>query len=217
MEIESKAAGRALADGPERASQGKRVQVWDPFVRAAHWLIVLLVSALVVSGFAGDQENHMALGIDILVLVLGRLLWGFVGDTHARFSSFVTGPGTAVNYLLSIARGRPGRYLGHNPAGGWMAVMVLLTLLILGVSGLILQAELEYEGWFVGYLALSDEAVARVLAAHQLAVWTLLTLIPLHLIGVIVASFQHRENLVGAMFTGYKQQELPPTHHQEKM
>ena len=191
-----------------------KVRVWDPFVRASHWLVFLLVAVLLLTGFRGDQENHLALGIDILVIVLGRIAWGFVGEGHARFSDFVVGPRRFFHYAQSIVRGHPQRYLGHNPAGGWMVVFLLATLMVLACTGLVLQAELEFDGWLVGLLHLSDAAVLTLLHVHQLAVWTLLTLIPLHLIGVFLAGVQHKENLVVAMLNGEKairlyDQEIP--------
>lgn len=215
MDIQTKAEDvRVWSQSRRGVAPVLRIRVWDPFVRVAHWLVVLLVTALLWSGFSGDQEAHMALGVDVLILILGRFCWGYVGENHARFDSFVTGPRTAIVYLISIVRGHPRRFLGHNPAGGWMVVMLLSTLSVLTVSGLVLQAELEYEGWLVGFLALTDSTVSAVLTVHQLSLWALLSLIPLHLLGVIAASVQHRENLVAAMFSGYKS-EIPPSSPKE--
>lgn len=186
------------------------IRVWDPFVRISHWLVALLVTVLVGTGFSGNQDVHLPLGVDALVLVLARIGWGFVGDGYAHFRNFVRPPGEFLSYCLSIVRGHPARYLGHNPAGGWMVVLLLGTLLCLCGSGVFLQAELEYEGWLVGAFGASDQTVMAVLRFHQFALWALLSLVPLHLLGVALASRQHRENLVLAMFTGEK------SNHQSK-
>lgn len=195
---------RLYVAAPGVDDEEAKVRVWDPFVRASHWLVFLLVAALLLTGFRGDQENHLALGIDILVIVLGRVAWGFVGEGHARFSDFVVGPTRFYRYALSIIQGHPRRFLGHNPVGGWMVVTLLATLVVLACSGLVLQAELEFDGWLVGLLHLNDAAVLTLLHVHQVAVWTLVALIPLHLIGVFIAGVQHKENLVVAMLNGEK-------------
>jgi cytochrome b len=201
-----------LPDARSAAATTENLRVWDPLVRASHWIVVGLVVSLLLTGFTGDQDNHLALGVDVLVLVLVRIAWGFVDRGHAAFRNFVRTPRVVLDYGLSILRGNPERYLGHNPAGGWMVVALFLNLLALGLSGLFLQAELEYEGWLVGALGASDAAVLRMLWLHEAAVWSLLALIALHLVGVLVASRQHRENLVLAMITGDKPNLSP---HQE--
>lgn len=188
--------------------------MWDPLVRASHWIVLALVVTLLLTGFTGDQENHTALGIDVLVLVMVRMAWGLADSGNAAFRNFVRPPTEVIRYGLSIIHGHPTRYLGHNPAGGLMVVALFANLLALGISGAFLQAELEYEGWLVGLLSVTDETVMTVLAIHEFAVWTLLTLVPLHLLGVIVASRQHNENLVLAMITGDKP--IISTHQEKK-
>jgi cytochrome b len=182
-----------------------RVKVWDAFVRLFHWASALLVASLVLSAYVGLQEVHMTLGVDLLVLVAARLVWGIVGPAQARLAAFVTGPGVALRYLGEVLRGRARRYLGHNPAGGMMVVALLVDLAALAVTGLLLQATLEFDGPFVEWLLpAGDGFVAAVGSAHAVAAYALYLLVPLHLAGVAAASWQHRENLVWAMVTGYK-------------
>lgn len=183
----------------------REVRVWDGFVRVFHWSAVLLVVSLVLTAKLGWQDIHMTLGIDLLVLVVARLAWGVMDTGHARFANFVPGPYRALTYLRDIARGHPQRYLGHNPAGAMMVVALLSTLLGLLLTGLVLQATLEFEGPLVELLrGIDDSTVHRLLAVHRLLVDALYVLVPLHVAGVVLASVQHRENLVKAMITGRK-------------
>lgn len=194
-------------DGTNRgtATGSERIRVWDPFVRLFHWCNAILVASLIVSAHFGWQEIHMMLGIDLLVLVAARLLWGLVGPAHARLKSFVPHPLEAARNLRDILRGCAQRYIGHSPAGGLMVVALLAVLTVLLVTGLLLQATLEFEGPLVTWLsAASDNFESAVLSIHQASVYSLYALVPLHLAGVAVASLQHRENLVWAMVTGYK-------------
>lgn len=120
--------------------------VWDIFVRTFHWSLVI---AFVVSYVSGDelQSLHVASGYFILGLILMRLVWGFIGTRHARFSDFVRSPVAAFGYLKGLVsgddRGAGPRYEGHNPAGGLMVLVLLASILATGFSGLKI---LGYEG-----------------------------------------------------------------------
>jgi len=182
-----------------------QVKVWDPFVRLFHWGNALLVASLFVSARFGWQEVHMTLGVDLLVLVALRLVWGVIGPEHARLRGFVTGPRESLLNLRDILRGRARRYLGHSPAGGLMVVALLTLISSLLITGVLLQATLEFEGPLVEWLRFADDRlVSVVLGVHEASVNVLYVLVPLHLAGVAIASAQHRENLVRAMITGYK-------------
>jgi cytochrome b len=179
--------------------------VWDAFVRVFHWSAVALVVLLVLTAHTGMEDVHMELGVDFLVLLAGRLAWGVIGTAHARFAGFVVRPQAGLRYLGEVLRGRPRRYLGHNPAGGWMVIALLFTLSVALASGVILQATLEFEGLLAGLLvSASDAFVDSVRDVHRASVHALYGLVPLHLIGVLLASAQHRENLTWSMVTGYK-------------
>ena len=183
----------------------QRVRVWDGFVRIFHWSAVALVVLLVLTAHYGMEDVHMELGVDFLVLLAGRLAWGVIGTTHARFAGFVVPPQAGLRYLSEVLRGRPRRYIGHNPAGGWMVIALLFTLSVAHASGVILQATLEFEGPLAGLLiSASDAFVDWVREVHRASVHALYGLVPLHLIGVLLASAQHRENLTWSMVTGYK-------------
>jgi len=158
------------------------------------------------SAKAGHNELHALLGYFLTALIASRLLWGFYGSRHARFSDFVHSPATVARYLKAIVSGHPRRFLGHNPAGGIMVLALLVALLTISISGLIILAVIDFDGPLLGLLghALNDHQAYAVRELHALAVDTVLVMVALHLLGVILASFQHKENLVRAMITGDK-------------
>lgn len=175
------------ASPPGRPS---RILVWDVAVRAFHWCLVAGVAFAWLTGGSGSRFHELA-GSAVAALLIFRILWGLFGTNHARFSDFVASPGALLRYLGDILRNRARRHVGHNPAGGYMIVLLLLTLTTITVSG-----GMQLTGRFFG--------VAWVEMVHIYATNTLLALIPLHLVGVILSSWMHQENLIGAMVIGTK-------------
>jgi cytochrome b len=172
------------------------VRVWDPLVRFFHWSLVLSFAVAWLS--ANSWENvHAWAGYAAGGLIVLRIIWGFVGTPYARFAHFVRSPGATLAYLRAIATGSEARHIGHNPAGGAMIVA-----LILGMGGTALT----------GYLLTTDAFWGNEWMAH-LHHWSahgLIILVGVHLAGVALASYRHRENLVRAMIVGKKRGDLQP-------
>ncbi|HSY89384.1 MAG TPA: cytochrome b/b6 domain-containing protein [Verrucomicrobiae bacterium] len=166
-----------------------QVKVWDPVVRVFHWSLAAAVMLALISD--EDRGLHEAVGYLALALILIRLLWGFIGPRPARFSSFVQPPGAILAYLGDVARFRARRYLGHNPAGGAMILLLMATVATAAVSGWLSQTDRFF-------------AVAWVEDLHRASANLLIVLIVFHLIGVLLSSLMHGENLVRAMVTGRK-------------
>jgi cytochrome b len=167
------------------------VKVWDPFIRVFHWSLAIL---FLVAYATGDEIErlHIAAGYVIAGLVALRLVWGFVGPQHARFSSFVRPPRDILAYLRDIALLRAPRYLGHNPAGGAMVVALLVMLGGTCVTGFAMTTDAFWGARWI-------EEV------HEVCAHLTLGLVIVHVLGVLVASFEHNENLVKSMVTGRKQ------------
>lgn len=182
-------------------NDSKQVKVWDPLVRIFHWT---LVAAFGVCYFTQEEnyELHLWSGYIVLGAIVTRVLWGFIGTRYARFGNFVYSPANVIDYLRQLLRGTPKRYLGHNPAGGVMILLLLLGCLTIGISGVALDGAENRAG------PLADYQVYRYLDVieeiHELSTYLTLALVFLHIGGVIIESKLHRENLVRAMFTGRK-------------
>lgn len=169
---------------------GAGVPVWDPFVRVYHWVQAALIAAAWLS--ADEWKSlHEWLGYAVALLVALRLVWGFVGPRRARFSDFVRGPRAVLAYLRDLAAGREPRMLGHNPAGGAMIVALLATIAATALTGW-LQTTNAFWG---------SEAVE---ALHEGLATAILVLVAGHVLGVMLESWRHRENLALAMVTGRK-------------
>ncbi|KAF0191787.1 MAG: cytochrome B561 [Gammaproteobacteria bacterium] len=186
--------------------QGHTEKVWDGFVRFFHWTLVVSFAASYWTSQSGMQNTHIVLGYLISVLVVARIVWGFTGTPYARFSNFVYSPGAVLGYLKAIATGHPQHYLGHNPAGGAMVVMLLVGLVVATVAGFIVLMVIEFEAPLPGLMIHMTDAQAYLWReVHETTIDVMLVMIAFHLLGVLLASIQHRENLVRAMITGIKQ------------
>ena len=194
----------AQADEPVVA-----VRVWDVPTRLFHGGIALLVTANLVTGKfdsvlgASTLEWHKRCGYAILALVTFRLVWGFAGGTHARFASFLRGPGEVVAYARSLASRRHPGSVGHNPMGGGAGVAMIAALGVQAATGLFLvQEDYGFAGPFSRFVsgAMSD----RLNAVHKANFWVIASLVVLHLSAVAFHTVRWREDLVGAMLSGTK-------------
>ena len=166
------------------------IRVWDPLVRLFHWALVASFALAWISADEWD-DLHIWAGYAAAALVSFRILWGLVGSRYARFSQFVHAPRTITAYLKDLMAGREARYLGHNPAGGAMILLLLASL-----------AALCLTGWMYTLDAFWGEEWVEEL--HEILANLLLVLVGLHVAGVVLASLKHHENLARAMLTGRK-------------
>ena len=164
--------------------------VWDRFVRLFHWLTASLV---LIAFLTTDDARwlHEYAGYAVLAMIAARLVWGIYGTRYALFVSFIVGPRAVWRYLMLLRDGRAPRHIGHNPAGGMMIVALLILLTIVAGSGWLSETDAFFGVPWVDHL-------------HHISAHLLLGLIGLHIAGVIVSSWLHRENLVLAMITGRK-------------
>ena len=186
------------------SSDQKIVPVWDIPTRLFHWCLAGLVAILWFSGTEGNLGVHMTAGYILFTLILFRLVWGVAGSQTARFSDFVRGPGTVLNYLCMFMGNKTAFFAGHNPAGGWMVMALLLTLTIQGVSGLFSEDNLGIEN---GPLAqfVSGGAVSWAVYIHtHVTLVILYVLIPVHILAALAYLLVKRDDLIGAMVTGRK-------------
>ncbi|WP_052452192.1 cytochrome b/b6 domain-containing protein [Noviherbaspirillum autotrophicum] len=164
------------------------IAVWDRIVRFVHWS----VAALVLANFVFETGPlHRYAGYLAVALVALRLVWGFTATGYARFSCWWPGFGKTVTYLRQTIAGRAPRYIGINPMGAAMAVLLWLLIASLGVTG-----------WMMGLDAYWGEEWLQEL--HETVAYVLLGGVAIHVTSVIVVSIKSRENLPKAMLTGKK-------------
>lgn len=190
MNTTSASPDSSRASTDSASSPHMKILVWDVPVRVFHWLMVLsFVGAYITAESERWRLLHVTLGYTLAGLVAFRLVWGLVGTRYARFASFVRGPRAVAAYLRSLFSRQPQHHLGHNPAGAVAIVLLLLSAIALTASGWATYNEIGGK-----WLEETHEVVANLMLA----------LVGVHIAGVVVSSWLHRENLVGAMITGRK-------------
>ncbi|RWM28131.1 cytochrome b/b6 domain-containing protein [Mesorhizobium sp.] len=217
----------ASTQSESQDTDAQQIRVWDPLVRLFHWS---LVGAFATAWLTAEdiQPVHQLAGYAVAGLVGLRVIWGLVGSRYARFTQFVRGPAQTLSYIGDMVAGRERRYLGHNPAGAAMVVAILVTLSGTAFTGWLLEAP-DRAAAAVGQVQIVTPAFADndgneaeagtggdlerrtgspLKEVHETLANLMFLLVALHVGGVALASFRHRENLVRAMVTGRKR---PPT------
>jgi cytochrome b len=178
------------------------VLVWDIPIRVFHWLIVVLVAAAYATWRLNWMVWHGRVGDALLTLLLFRLLWGFFGGEIARFSRFLTSPRLAFRHLKYAFRREPDRQVGHNPAGGWMVLLLLALLLVETLTGLYVANDIADEGPLTEVV---PAWAANAIASSHAILWdALLAAIILHVLAIAGFAAIKGQDLLRPMITGTK-------------
>jgi len=182
-------------------AESSTVKVWDPLVRVFHWSLVFFFLFAFIT--EDDWLNlHVQAGYAVSFLIGFRLLWVLVGTRNARFLTFVKSPTVMLTYLKGMLSFKVPHYLGHNPLGAAMVIILLLGITVVSLSGMALIA-IEGNGPLAGSFVASWDADWMEEAHEFFANFTLL-MVTVHVSGVIFSSLVEGENLVKAMVTGRK-------------
>ena len=191
-------------------TQGSRVavKVWDLPVRLFHWIITVLFVFQLVTGKVGGElmQWHKLSGYAILTLVVFRILWGFAGSTHSRFSSFMAGPVKTWRFALRLFSRQAVPQLGHNPLGGWSVMAMVATLAVQGVTGLFANDGVSHEGPLSPLVSL--DASNLMTDIHDWNLKLIIVLVTIHILAVVFHLVVKKDEVVIPMFTGVKH--VPP-------
>jgi cytochrome b len=176
------------------------VEVWDRPIRLFHWSLVAGLVALWVTGEFGFMDLHEMIGVAILILIIFRVFWGFIGGEFARFTSFVRGPKAVKAYFALILSWKIPRELGHNPLGGWSVLAMLAAIALQSAAGLFTVDEGRYAAPFSKYVSIGTARFITDL--HEIGFNIILVLVGLHLAAIAFYLVVFRKNLVSPMIRG---------------
>jgi len=176
------------------------VKIWDSPTRLFHWGLVLLFGFMWFSGETGNYlDLHMKAGMLILSLILYRIIWGFIGSSSARFSSF-TSPIGVIKHTLTLFKRDPEIHAGHNPLGGLMVIALLIMLALQAGAGLFSSDLVLTEGPLFNLV--DEETAEEMTDFHHLGFNILLILSGLHVAAIVFYRVIKRTNLLKPMITG---------------
>lgn len=174
------------------------MKIWDLSTRLYHWAQAALFIGLMASGISGNGP-HIQLGLALMTLIIWRLIWGWVGSETSRFIQFLRSPRSVIHYLQGKEKTKP----GHNPAGGWMVVTLLLALVLQCVSGLALAGFLDHLPY--ANIWLNDSVFSVLENVHLAMIKVLPTLVGVHVFAVLFYKLRSKP-LTWAMITGFQTQ-----------
>lgn len=183
----------------------QNVRIWDPLLRAFHWLLAASVISAWLLGQYGPAKMtlHFWAGYMVTGLLAFRLIWGFIGPTPARFSHFLRGPGAVMGYARHMFLREPSYWPGHNPLGALSVIAMLAVLGAQVTSGLISDPDdFINVGPLASYVSASTRRTA--VGIHEIGANLVLILVILHIAVILFYRIWKHENLIRPMLTGWK-------------
>ncbi len=177
------------------------LRVWDLPTRVFHITFALVVIGAIACAKLGSSDLmvwHTRLGIVAVALWVFRVIWGLVGPRTARFSQFIVSPMRAWQYLRG-AGGAHAAPVGHNPAGGWAVIAMLLIIGFQGVTGLFVYDDISIEGPLARYV--SESMSSTLTGLHKINEKPLFAILLLHIVAIAVYSAKGR-SIVRPMISG---------------
>ena len=182
----------------------KEIVVWSRFIRVWHWLLVINIVLLFISGAFKIQQLHVALGIITVILAFSRVFHGFLAKGHSSFSSFIQSPKRVIDYAVKSLKRKEENYLGHNPLAGYVMTFIIFSIIITGFVGMgvfIIDKELFTSLNSVGDIDKINKTFSKI---HSVMSFLISGSIILHLTGVIRHIYVKKENIVKSMINGKK-------------
>lgn len=164
------------------------ITVWDRFVRVFHWSVAVafLLDFWVLE--EGDPP-HEWVGYFLGVILVLRIVWGFIGPHNARFVSFFPTPQRIKNHLADLRAHQINRAEGHNPLGGAMVIALMLMLATVSMSGWMLTWDMFW----------GSELMEEI---HELSAELTMMLVVIHVAAIIIMGRITRIPLIRTMLTG---------------
>lgn len=178
------------------------LRIWDLPTRLFHWALAACVTGLIITGLLGGNAMfwHFRLGYAVLVLLIFRLLWGFVGGFWSRWSQLPLSPRQVGSYVKGLS---DHAFPGHNPLGSWSILAMLLVLVFQVSTGLVSDDEIANAGPLTSLV--SGSWVSWATSSHKLwGKWAVMSLVALHVLALIWYRLKKRQALVPAMLHGDK-------------
>ncbi|MDU0352576.1 cytochrome b/b6 domain-containing protein [Paraglaciecola aquimarina] len=185
----------------------RKIKIWDSPTRLFHWALVINILAAWYTIENRMIALHEIAGHTLIALLIFRLCWGLLAQLQQDLATLLP-PISAMHYLIQSLKLEAHHKIGHNPAGGWMVIIMMSVIGFQAVSGLFANDDLGFSGALSDYVskAFSD----KLTQLHGLNFDLLVAVIWIHLVAVFFYVLVKQDNLIKAMISGYKSCERPP-------
>ena len=182
-----------------------KVYVWTLPTRIFHILLVLFtLSAYITSEWEALLTLHVALGVAIGMLLLYRIIWGFVGPQYSRFSDFHLNISALKEYIFTLFNPKK-KYTGHNPAASYAMTGIIIISLLLVITGLLAYGTQENKGIFAFLHDTFFKDMELFEEIHEFFGTLLWILIAAHVGGVLLDRLLHpNDGTLPSILYGYK-------------
>jgi Ni/Fe-hydrogenase 1 B-type cytochrome subunit len=206
------------------------VYVWDLIVRLTHWLIVMSMIVLTITGIDMSRPFldsgvgtgkfttgwvkivHYYSAIVFSLAVGSRILWMFLGPRRSGWRQFVPTSRRRLRGLVEslgfyvMARPKPPYAVGHNPLAGLTYVAVFGLYLITILTGFALYSVSAYTSymsmWHFLLPLFGGPQGARWL--HHVSMWLLIGFAVHHVFSAVLTSRVEKNGVLDSIFSGYK-------------
>ncbi|MSM40386.1 MAG: Ni/Fe-hydrogenase, b-type cytochrome subunit [Geobacter sp.] len=204
--------------------------VWEIPVRATHWVNVLSIAVLTLTGiYIGSPATlgatpsdyvmgwvrfvHFTAAYLFAVSVASRIYWAFRGNRYASWREFfpiLTPAGrrnmlATFRYYTFLCKKGP-QPVGHNALAGTTYALVFVLYLVMIVTGFTLYAEHAPLGTMhklTGWLlVLFSNQTLRL--THHCVMWLLIGFAIHHVYSAWLMDVKERGGVMSSMFSGYK-------------
>ncbi|MCD8554241.1 Ni/Fe-hydrogenase, b-type cytochrome subunit [Seleniivibrio sp.] len=207
------------------------VYVWQAVVRITHWVNVLSIIILAMTGlymhYPFLKPNpvdfpymmgyarfiHYLTGVIFSISVLSRMWWGIVGNKYSNIRTFYN-PFNKQDRKMIIAYlkyygfldNKAPHMLTHNPMAQYAYIAIFLVFLFQIFSGFALWSQINtdsgYYAFFGSIFSIMSNQWVRYL--HYFVVYVTLTFLIVHLYAAVLVDFRTHSGDISSIFSGWK-------------
>ncbi len=186
-----------------------KAYIWSVPTRVFHMMFGALILA---AYFSGDEDHllniHASLGYAVGVLVLYRIIWGFIGPQYSRFSDFPLSIKALKEFALNIFNHK--KYAGHNPAASFVMISMLVVVILTVITGVLTYGIQEGRGILSFLNSPYFKEMKLFKEIHEFFSTLLMLLIGAHLGGVIFDRLiDKKTDTLGSIVNGHKNIDAP--------
>jgi len=208
------------------------IYVWEVPVRVTHWLIVISIVALGITGLyihapflvpskpieASTQMATVRFWHEIFAIVFSisiavRFYWGFVGNSFASWRQIIPHRREQFYWLnemfryYTFRRRHPVPYTGHNHLAGLAYSVVSVGLFAQILSGLLLFGWIMQSGpihLLFGWGNSVPGGIQVVRMLHYILTFLFAAFAIHHVYSAILVDIEERNGVLSSIFSGYK-------------